>query len=246
MRNIARMLTAAIVLSLNGAAWGEGVELGEPVKLDFAGATLALPKDYELVGTDDTTTVVQVAEIVSGEPVMMVTLSAYRLAEKVKLAEFVKAVDPGQRLAVRDMKVITARPIKIAGIFGEVQIQSFTNRGVKTTAVRVHVLRPVAGAKMQMGYVLAVVMGVVVWRLLGEENVLLRRHRTAQREAQGEMPHRGSVLGDTLLLAAGDFIEIGATLVVGTGLAALVNSGFSRAAMEPFAANPLTAVTSMS
>ena len=104
----------------------------------------------------------------------------------------------------------------------------------------------ITGLRVGMGYVVAVVMGVVVWRLLGEENVLLRRHRTAQREAQGEMPHRGSVLGDTLLLAAGDFIEIGATLVVGTGLAALVNSGFSRAAMEPFAANPLTAVTSMS
>ena len=39
---------------------------------------------------------------------------------------------------------------------------------------------------------------------------------------------------------------IGATLVVGAALAALINSGFSRAAMEPFAQNPWAAVTGMS
>ncbi len=104
----------------------------------------------------------------------------------------------------------------------------------------------VAGLRVGLGFLVAVVMGMVVWKLLGEDNVLLRRHRRADRDARDEIVHRGSVLGDTLLLAAGDFIEIGATLVVGTALAALVNSGFSRAAMEPFAANPLTAVTSMS
>ncbi len=104
----------------------------------------------------------------------------------------------------------------------------------------------VTGLRVGMGYVAAVAIGVVVWKLLGEQNILLRRHRTAGRDARDEVAHRGGVLGDTLLLAAGDFMEIGATLVVGTGLAALVNSGFSRMAMEPFANNPLSAVGSMS
>jgi uncharacterized membrane protein YraQ (UPF0718 family) len=53
------------------------------------------------------------------------------------------------------------------------------------------------------------------------------------------------VLRDILSIAAGDFMLIGATLVVGGAIAALINSGFSRAAMEPFANNPLTAVSGM-
>ncbi len=104
----------------------------------------------------------------------------------------------------------------------------------------------ITGLRVGMGYVVAVAMGLIVWRLLGEENILLKRHRKGGQEGPEEIAHRGSVLGDTLLLAAGDFLEIGATLVVGTGLAAAVNSGFSLAAMEPFANNPFTAVGSMS
>lgn len=104
----------------------------------------------------------------------------------------------------------------------------------------------VTGLRVGMGYAVAVVMGLIVWRLLGEENILLRRHRKDEHKCHIAAGHRGGVLGDTLLLAAGDFIEIGATLVVGTGLAALVNSGFSFSAMEPFANNPFTAVASMS
>ncbi len=104
----------------------------------------------------------------------------------------------------------------------------------------------VTGLRVGMGYATAIVIGLVVWKLLGEQNVLLRRHRRGGSDTPDEVRHRGSVLGDSLLLAAEDFIEIGATLVVGTALAALVNSGFSRAAMEPFAANPIAAISSMS
>lgn len=104
----------------------------------------------------------------------------------------------------------------------------------------------VTGLRVGMGFAVAAVMGLVVWKLLGEQNVLLRRFRTAAGDGSEEVRHRGGVLGDTLLLAAGDFMEIGATLVVGTALAALVNSGFSRVAMESFADNPLMAVGSMS
>ncbi len=103
----------------------------------------------------------------------------------------------------------------------------------------------VTALRVGMGFAVATVMGIVVWKLLGEQNVLLSRFRTAEGAADKEF-RRGNALSDTLLLAAGDFMEIGATLVVGTGLAALVNSGFSRAAMESFADNPLMAVGSMS
>jgi len=104
----------------------------------------------------------------------------------------------------------------------------------------------VAGLRVGMGFAVAALMGIVVWKLLGDQKVLLGGLRTAGAKEDGGQARRGGVFGDTLLLAAGDFMEIGATLVVGTGLAALVNSGFSRTAMEPFAANPLTAVASMS
>ena len=105
---------------------------------------------------------------------------------------------------------------------------------------------PVAALRVGMGYAVAVTVGLLVWRLLGEGNILLKRHQFDVSELPDGPKRRGGVLGDTLLLAAGDFMEIGATLVIGTALAALVNSGFHRSAMEPFANNPWTAVSSMS
>ncbi len=103
----------------------------------------------------------------------------------------------------------------------------------------------VTGLRVGMGYVVAVTLGLVVWKLLGEKNVLLRTHEASGDHAH-QHAHKGSVLGDVLVHAAGDFMVIGATLVVGAALAALINSGFSRAAMEPFASNPFKAVTGMS
>ena len=104
----------------------------------------------------------------------------------------------------------------------------------------------VTGLRVGMGYVVAVTLGVVVWKLLGEKEVLLPQMQTADDAAPSEQKHRGTVLGDTLLLAAEDFMEICATLVVGAALAAFVNSSFSRASMEPFARNPFSAVSGMS
>ena len=48
-----------------------------------------------------------------------------------------------------------------------------------------------------------------------------------------------------LAIAAGDFLQIGATLVLGAAIAAAINSGFSRDAMAPLAENPWTAVSGM-
>jgi len=103
----------------------------------------------------------------------------------------------------------------------------------------------VAALRVGMGYVVAVALGVIVWKLLGERRVLLRQPRSADDGADQDA-HRGGLVADVLVHAARDFVEIGAILVAGTAIAALVNSGFHRAAMEPFAQNPLTAVTSMS
>lgn len=116
----------------------------------------------------------------------------------------------------------------------------------------------VTGLRVGMGYFVAVFVAVVVWRMLGERNVLLR---SRQDESQHDHEHghqhdparrdhffrrAGRFLGDVLVHAAHDFMVIGATLVVGAALAALINSGFSRAAMEPFAQNPWAAVAGMS
>lgn len=101
----------------------------------------------------------------------------------------------------------------------------------------------VAGLRVAGGFAIAVLVSVAVWKLLGEKHVLRddRRPETEDRDHT----HRGGVLRDVLSIAAGDFMLIGATLVVGGAIAALINSGFSRTAMEPFANNPLTAVSGM-
>jgi uncharacterized membrane protein YraQ (UPF0718 family) len=116
----------------------------------------------------------------------------------------------------------------------------------------------VTGLRVGMGYFVAVCVALVVWRMLGERNVLLQRrndenkhdHDHSHKHDSDKRDHfllrAGRFLGDVLVHAAHDFMVIGATLVVGAGLAALINSGFSRAAMEPFAQNPWAAVAAMS
>ena len=119
-----------------------------------------------------------------------------------------------------------------------------------------------AGLRVAMAYVVAVVLGLVVWKLLGEGKALISGIRPTDHDHDhdhdhGEPEHdhhdrshdshaRGNVLVDVLVHAAADFMVIGATLVVGAAIAAVINSGFSRAAVEPFAENPLTAVSGMS
>jgi uncharacterized membrane protein YraQ (UPF0718 family) len=105
----------------------------------------------------------------------------------------------------------------------------------------------VAGLRAAGAYLIAVLVGLAVWKLLGEENVLRPEGAGAQNSETDEHTHasHGGVLRDILVIAAGDFLLIGATLVVGAAIAALINSGFSRAAMEPFANNPWTAVSGM-
>ena len=98
---------------------------------------------------------------------------------------------------------------------------------------------------MAGGFVIAALVSVAVWKLLGEKNVLRNDQRPKTGDGNHEHAHRGGVLRDILSIAAGDFMLIGATLVVGGAIAALINSGFSRSAMEPFANNPLTAVSGM-
>lgn len=101
----------------------------------------------------------------------------------------------------------------------------------------------VAGLRAGMGFSVAVIVALAVWKLLGENRALLPRLESNLGHDHGR--RQGHVLVDILLHAADDFLVIGSTLVVGAALAAAINSSFSRAAMEPFAENPLLAVSGM-
>ena len=103
----------------------------------------------------------------------------------------------------------------------------------------------VAGLRTGAGYAIATLVGLAVWRLLGEDRIVLPAR--ANEHYHGHRQHRGwvGVLRDVLAIAAGDFLQIGATLVVGAAIAAAINSGFSREAMLPLAENPWTAVSGM-
>jgi uncharacterized membrane protein YraQ (UPF0718 family) len=98
--------------------------------------------------------------------------------------------------------------------------------------------------RVGFAYIVAVTVSLVVWRFLGEKNVLLAR--PAANHDHHDHASRGNRAISIFVHAAQDFLVIGATLVVGAGLAAVINSGFSRAAMEPFAASPVLAVAGMS
>jgi uncharacterized membrane protein YraQ (UPF0718 family) len=103
----------------------------------------------------------------------------------------------------------------------------------------------VVALRLGFAYFVAVAVSLAVWWWFGEENVLLSRSQGNQDDHH-DAHSRGGLAVNVLVTASQDFLVIGATLVVGAGLAAAINSGFSRAAMEPFADNPWTAVGGMS
>ena len=103
----------------------------------------------------------------------------------------------------------------------------------------------VAALRVGLGYLVTLIVAGVVWKLLGEENVL----RAADAEPPAAHGHgvgeRSSALRDVLSVAAGEFITIGGILAVGAAIAAAINSGFSRQAIAPLADHPLLAVPGM-
>lgn len=103
----------------------------------------------------------------------------------------------------------------------------------------------VAGLRVGLGYLISMVVAVVVWKLLGEENVLRTADAASADTHNHAEPGRGSVLGDVLSVAAGEFVTIGGILVVGAAIAALINSSFSRQTIAPLADNHLLAVPGM-
>jgi hypothetical protein len=102
----------------------------------------------------------------------------------------------------------------------------------------------IAGLRVAGGFLIAALVGLVVWKLLGERNVV-RPEDAGGANNHGGHEHRGHVVRDVLAIAAGDFLQIGGYLALGSAIAAAINSGFSREAMEPFASNPLAAVSGM-
>ncbi len=98
----------------------------------------------------------------------------------------------------------------------------------------------VTALRVGLGFAIAVVAAAAVWRILGERNVLL-----AGDAPEHDHHFTGSVLGDALRIAGEDFMTFAVQLVLGSGVAALINSGFSRSAIEPIAESPYAAAPGM-
>jgi uncharacterized membrane protein YraQ (UPF0718 family) len=103
----------------------------------------------------------------------------------------------------------------------------------------------VTGLRVGLAYLVAVVVGLAVWKLLGEKNVLLAG-MTKNSHNRDHQDSRRSLPVNVLVHASQDFLIIGATLVVGAAAAALINSSISPATMQPYADNPFAAVAGMS
>ncbi|MFZ5833173.1 MAG: permease [Planctomycetota bacterium] len=129
------------------------------------------------------------------------------------------------------------------------------------------------GLRVGLGYLIAVTVAVLVWKLLGEKGLLRDEVAAengesdrAQSAASAERDHGHmhehvhehvheyenepraggfSLVARILGVAASDFIVIGGTLAVGAAVAALINSGFSRASLAVWAENPWLAVPGM-
>ncbi len=110
-----------------------------------------------------------------------------------------------------------------------------------------------------LGFVIAVAVGAVVWLVVGEHVIMLPRYESARLggyvetlaaqadAAPGERRRRPvlQVLSQILVVGSHDFFEIGAYLVLGAAVAAVINSGFYRTAMDPLAKNWVGSVAGM-
>jgi len=132
------------------------VELGEPVRLDFAGVRMALPKNFDLRNVDDPQMVFLTILVEQDKPVMSLGLTAEAREKGMTLTGFVDLVgmNLNKSLAIGDMKVLKSKRLRIAGTEAEIQVQSYNHRGTEMTALRLFFLRPVSNADIQMAYLL--------------------------------------------------------------------------------------------
>jgi len=101
--------------------------------------------------------------------------------------------------------------------------------------------------RVGLGVLIAIGIGLIVWRVVGERDVFLEgRHDhdapdCGDEHAAPDAPFRHKARF-ALQTAADDLITFGVFLVAGTGIAALINSGFSRAAIAPIAERQVASV----
>ncbi len=101
--------------------------------------------------------------------------------------------------------------------------------------------------RVGLGVLVASAVGLIIWRTVGEKNVFLS-HVDTESSANEEpaCPIVPRPFTDKLLLAlqtsAEDFVDFSVFFVGGTAVAAVINSGFSRAAIAPFAQQPVASV----
>ncbi len=158
MRFIGILMTILAWASAAGAA-GE-MKMSEPIRLSFAGASIALPEGYEIMTGPDPFIAIQAVRRVNGEDVMLVKLSAWPVPKVADGATLMKQhnAQVNRNLAVRRMKVLKSAQLKVSGLDATVQVQTYTNRGVEIMALRMAVARPVPDDKFDrgMGYILTI------------------------------------------------------------------------------------------
>ena len=158
MRN-SKTFATIMLLTAAATAWGQApVELGPPMTMRFAGVTLAIPKDFRLQRPVDPYRVLRAVKYENEEPVFAICLTALSSAGKVSLQGLIK--DTEQRiknhLAIRRFRVVKKMPFPVAGVQGEVHVQTYRYSGIKTTALSLYFARKVTTADIHVGYVLTV------------------------------------------------------------------------------------------
>ena len=156
-----RKAPVAILAALLAAASAQGpkpaeMKLAPPVKLAYAGVKIAIPADFELKPVESQAMLLRAVKVRGEAPLLQMALSAFHAAPETKVAEFAKNRSPSKDLWVRDLRILKSMSVKVAGVDGEVQVQSYRLRDVETTALCLYFVRPVTGGKQQVGYVLVV------------------------------------------------------------------------------------------
>ena len=101
--------------------------------------------------------------------------------------------------------------------------------------------------RLGLGVSVATAVGLIIWRTIGEQNVFLARGDAGGPADDAppcatlpvSLPRR---LVLALQTSAEDFVDFSVFFVGGTAVAAVINSGFSRAAIAPFAQQPVASV----
>jgi hypothetical protein len=154
------VLMIACVTCLSGPATEPAAPATQPgvVELPHAGISLALPADFEPRTPEEPFDALRAVQETDGKAQIAVTLSVYPVGTNVTSESYAKAMYDEMRknLNIRYLELKTETRLAIDQVPSMAHVLTYTFRGERFAAVRVHTMREIKDTPIRLCYVLTI------------------------------------------------------------------------------------------